>query len=178
MICLYTVRQTFSFLDYHFLHDKAQLPLNLYAERISKYLISSNNTRSSDNSKMFTCKHCMKQFRHSGSLAQHVRMHTNIENFRCPICFKLFSRIYDMKTHVKCRHPEYVDALSSWFYLVPVNCTSVDIIFCIVLNLAHLVLFIITMFLDRFFKTTLLVLQVDSDSQKCRVSWLGKLKER
>lgn len=113
MICLYTVRQSFSFLDYHFLHDKAQ---QLYAERISKYLHCSSNDSSTQNSKVFTCKQCMKQFKHAGSLAQHVRMHTNIESFRCPICMKLFSRIYDMKTHVKCRHPEFLTALR-WFYL-------------------------------------------------------------
>lgn len=113
---LYAARQSLSFLDYHFLHDKAQHPINLlYAGQINKFLNSNNNNDdgSAQNSRLFTCKQCMKQFKHAGSLAQHVRMHTNIENFRCPICMKLFSRIYDMKTHVKCRHPEFLNSINS-----------------------------------------------------------------
>lgn len=116
------LRQSLSLLDYHFLQEKPLHPLSrLYAERISNYL-SSNNEQSVSNTeppsnnsqnRVYTCSQCLKQFRHAGSLAQHVRMHTNIENFRCPICMKVFSRIYDMKTHVKIRHPDFLNSNSS-----------------------------------------------------------------
>lgn len=47
---------------------------------------------------LFRCRICWKGFKHPMSLTLHKDLHTG--QTRCPICQRIFSRSYDMKTHL------------------------------------------------------------------------------
>ncbi|KZC06377.1 Broad-complex core protein isoform 6 [Dufourea novaeangliae] len=54
--------------------------------------------RSEDAELLFRCRICLKGFKHPMSLTLHKDLHTG--QTRCPICQRIFSRSYDMKSHL------------------------------------------------------------------------------
>lgn len=52
------------------------------------------------------CSLCLKTFTHPLSLVQHRHVHTG--STVCPICKVVFSRKYNLKTHIKNVHNSYV----------------------------------------------------------------------
>jgi len=63
------------------------------------YRDSADSELSCDRTMMpFRCRICLKGFRHPISLQLHKDLHTG--QTQCPVCHRIFSRSYDMKTHL------------------------------------------------------------------------------